>query len=125
MRSGVPLRDDLKVDSYGFARWTSTWSEWLSAVARALVWNVSLTATKVHDFGNILAHAESSTTVTIIGVRSTDTPTVLVTPSVNTAGIHYKGVVTADDTVTLYALNTTAAAIDPASTTFRVLVLQP
>lgn len=93
---------------------------------RALAgWNKALSATKTHDFGSINAHTEASTTITVTGARTTDTPTVLITPSANTAGITYKGVVTADDTVTLYALNTTAASIDPASTTFRALVLQP
>lgn len=130
MRSAIPLRDDLPVadDPLGsgrFARWTSLWSEWFNGVARALVWNVSLTATKTHDFGNIAAHTESSTTVTVTGARTLNTPSVFVTPSGNTAGIQYKGVVTADDTVTIYALNTTAAGIDPASTVFRVTVLQP
>ncbi len=107
------------------ARWTTSWKNWFNAIVRALVWNLSLTATKTHDFGSINAHTESSVTVTVTGARASGTPTVLVTPDVNTAGIHYKGVVTADDTVTLYALNTTALAIDPGSTTFRVLVLQP
>jgi hypothetical protein len=51
--------------------------------------------TKTHDFGNIAAHTEASTTVTVVGARTMDTPIVIVTPSANTAGIHYKGVVTA------------------------------
>ncbi len=131
MNSALPTREDLpilmdqKTDRPLAARWTQTWKNWFNAVARALVWNLSLTATKTHDFGNIGAHTELSTTVTVTGARTDSTPSVTVTPSVNTAGIHYKGVVTGDDTVTLYALNTTAAGIDPASTTFRVLVLQP
>jgi hypothetical protein len=53
---------------------------------RALVWNLSLTATKTHDFANIAAHTELSTTVTVAGARTMDTPTVIVTPSLNTAG---------------------------------------
>lgn len=131
MNSAIPLREDLPINRDGAgepvsSRWTQTWSNWFNAVARALAaWNLSLTATKAHDFGNIAAHSEDSTTVTVTGARTDDTPVVLVTPSANTAGIHYKGVVTADNTVTLYALNTTAAGIDPASTTFRVVVLQP
>lgn len=131
MNSALPLRDDLPVmvdPATGrpiAARWTERWANWFNALMRAVAWNLSLTATKTHDFGSIAAHTESSTTVTVAGARTTDTPLVIVTPSANTAGIHYKGVVTGDDTVTLYALNTTAAAIDPASTIFRVLVLQP
>ena len=107
------------------ARWTERWKSYWNAVARAIVWNLSLTATKTHDFGSINSDAESSTTVAVAGARTDGVPTVLVTPSLNTAGIVYKGVVTADNVVTVYALNTTAAPIDPASTTFRVVVLQP
>jgi hypothetical protein len=130
VKSAIPLRDDLvvrvdPVTSESRARWPQTWANWFNALMRALVWNLSLTATKTHDFANIAAHTELSTTVTVEGARTMDTPTVIVTPSLNTAGVHYKGVVTADDTVTIYALNTTAVGIDPASTTFRVLVLQP
>lgn len=131
MKSAIPMREDLPVykDPSGepvAAAWTPRWANWLNAVQRALAgWSSSLTNTKTHDFGNINAHTEASTTVTVEGANTTGTPVVLVTPSVNTAGIHYKGVVTGIDTVTLYALNTTAGAIDPASTTFRVTVLQP
>lgn len=130
MKSAIPLREDLPVSDDPItgssrAKWTQTWAAWFNGVARALVWNLSLTATKTHDFANIAAHTELSTTVTVTGARTMDTPTVLVTPSANTAGVHFKGVVTADNTVTLYALNTTAAGIDPSSTTFRVTVLQP
>lgn len=131
MNAALPLREDLPVmvdPATGqpvAAKWTERWKSYWNAVARALVWNLSLTATKTHDFGNIAAHTEDSTTVTVTGARTTDTPTVVVSPSVNTAGMHYKGVVTANDTVTIYALNTTALAVNPASTTFRVLVLQP
>lgn len=130
MRAAIPLRDELPVtdeliNGVRTAAWTQPWANFFNAIVRALVWNLSLTATKTHDFGSINAHTELSTTVTVTGARTMDTPTVLVTPSANTAGIHYKGVVTGDDTVTLYALNTTALAIDPASTTFRIVVLQP
>lgn len=129
MKAALPLRDYLPIQFDAgvpvSARWTERWKAYFNAIARALVWNLSLTGTKTHDFGLIAAHTEASTTVTVSGARTYDTPTVLVAPSANTAGIHFKGVVTADDTVTLYALNTTAAGIDPASTTFRVVVLQP
>ena len=131
MKGALPLRDDLPVaeDPIAggkFARWTQTWAAWFGSVAKCLfAWNVSLTGTKTHDFGSINAHTEASTTVTVTGARTDDTPTVLVGVSAQTAGIVYKGAVTADNTVTLYALNTTAAGIDPDSTVFRVTVLQP
>lgn len=134
MRSALPLRDGLPVteemNNDGLilsrtANWPETWKNYFNALARAIIWNKSLAGTKTHDFGSILAHTESSTTVTIEGARTDLAPIVTVTPSINTAGIVYKGVVTAIDTVTIYALNTTALAIDPAETVFRVLVLQP
>lgn len=134
MRSALPLRDDLPIvdslDADGElisrrAQWTEAWKNWFTAVSRAILWNKSLAGTKTFDFGNIVAHSELSTTVNVIGARTELAPIVTVTPDVNTAGIVYKGVVTVDDTVTVYALNTTALAIDPPSTIFRVLVLQP
>lgn len=125
MRSALPLRDGLPVDVDGAAQWPPTWQNYFNALARAIIWNISLAGTKTHDFGGINAHTEASTTVNVIGARTEDAPVVLVTPDINTAGIVYKGVVTADDTVTVYALNTTALSIDPAETIFRVVVLQP
>lgn len=130
MNGAIPTRDDLPVytdtaSGNMYAKWSQTWQNWFNAVSRALVWNLSLSGTVVYDFGSIAAHTEASTTLPVRGVRALNTPTVLVTPSANTAGIVYKGIVTADDTVTIYALNTTAAPIDPASATFRVTVLQP
>jgi hypothetical protein len=107
------------------AVWTQPWKNYFNALARAIVWNTSLAGTRTIDFGNIVAHSELSSTITVIGARTELAPIVTVTPDVNTAGIVYKGVVTADDTVTIYALNTTALAIDPPSTIFRVMVLQP
>ena len=132
MRSSLPLRDDLPIEPERpgsdrlLARWTTTWGNWFNAVQRALAgWSKSITGTKTHDFGSINGGAEGSTTVTVLGARTTDTPDVHVTPSANVAGIIFTGVVTADDTVTLYAKNFTSGAIDPASLTFRVTVLQP
>ncbi len=125
MRQAIPARDPLTTEDGKPVKWPETWLGWFSAVLRALVWNISLTATKTHDFGNIAAHSEDSTTVTVTGARTDNPPTVLVTPLANTAGIIYKGVVTADNTVTIYALNATGAGVNPLSTTFRVVVLQP
>lgn len=134
MRTALPLRDDLPVtedrDPEGTvlarrAVWPETWKNYFNAIARAIIWNKSLAGIGTFDFGNIGAHSELSTTVNVLGARTELAPIVTVTPDINTAGVVYKGVVTADDTVTIYALNTTAAGIDPAVTIFRVLVLQP
>jgi hypothetical protein len=49
---------------------------------------------------------------------------VLVRPTTAVNGIILDGTVTADDTVTLRAVNYSAGAIDPASQTYRVIVFQ-
>lgn len=104
-------------------RWAPSWVLWFKQIFIALTgWNKSMTASANHDFGAIAAASQVSTTLTVTGARSGDA--VLVTPSADTAGIAVSGVVTADNTVTIYAKNYTAGAIDPASTTFRVIVFQ-
>lgn len=99
------------------------WVNWFTQVFTALTgWKQTITNTKVFDFGSIAGQTQSSTTVTVTGARSG--AVVLVTPLADTSGVIYSGVVTANDTVTIYAKNYTAGAIDPASTTFRVIVFQ-
>lgn len=103
--------------------WTPGWINWLKQVRQALGgWDKCMTASATFDFGLIAAASEASTTVTVTGARANDV--VAVTPSVNTAGVIYAGVVTANNTVTIYAKNFTAGGINPASTTFRVIVFQ-
>lgn len=104
-------------------KWTPGWVLWFKRVFIALTgWNKSMTASAAHDFGAIAAASQASTTITITGARSGDV--VLVSPSADTAGLVFSGVVTANDTVTIYAKNYTAGAINPASTTFRAIVFQ-
>ena len=104
-------------------QWSGSWAAWFQNIFACLRWKQSFNYSFVVDFPNVLANVQSSAiTVTIPGVRSGDS--VQVTPLVDTAGIIYKGVVTANDTVSLYACNFTAGAINPASTTIRVVVLQ-
>lgn len=102
---------------------SQSWASWLKRLVMTVSgWNRSLTAALTHDFGSIAAASQASATVTVTGAR--DGSAVLVTPSADTTGISYSGVVTANDTVTIYAKNFTAGAINPASTTFRVIVFQ-
>ena len=104
-------------------QWSGSWAAWFQNVFACLRWKQSFNYTFVVDFANILANTQSAaSTQTIPGVRSGDA--VQVTPLSDTAGILYKGVVIADNTVSLYACNFTAGAINPASTTLRVIVLQ-
>jgi phage head maturation protease len=103
--------------------WTRGWERWLQLVKLGLSgWRKSVTATLAHDFASIAAGALASTTLTVKGVRQGDG--VDIHPYSATAGIVYYGIVTANDTVTIYAQNVTAGAVDPASTTFRVIAFQ-
>lgn len=74
------------------------------------------------DFGVISGGGQGTGTISLKGARPGSA--VIVTPEVDTIGIIYTGVVTAADAVTIYAKNCTAAAIDPPSTNFRIIVLQ-
>lgn len=125
IRSLLPVVDGERKEIKFFSTWPRPWANWFLRLTNAIGWSFALTATKVIDFGPIPAASEASSTVTVTGAATTNTPNVLVTPSANTAGINYTGVVTAANTVTIYAKNFTAGPIDPASTTFRVTVLQP
>src|SRR6266481_5980630 len=103
--------------------WLRPWVNWFNQILRALFgWKLSYYGSVTFDFGSINSDSEASTTVTITGVAVNDS--VIVTPSANTAGIIYTGVVTAVNTVTIYAKNFTSGSINPASTTFQVIVFQ-
>lgn len=81
-----------------------------------------LTGTATFDFGNIVAGTTSTTTITVTGVTTANTVGVLISAS-GSENITYTGRVTSADTVTVYAANVTAGAIDPASQTLRAMVL--
>ncbi|SNT33822.1 hypothetical protein SAMN06265795_12652 [Noviherbaspirillum humi] len=99
------------------------WQNWFNQVFACLNgWRSSFRTSVIYAFGAIPAQSQASTTVAVNKARPGDS--VLVTPAADTPGISYSGVVTANDTVTLYAKNFTAGAITPASTTFRIIVLQ-
>lgn len=118
MRDNAPIRESI---ANGF---TPEWVRWLQKITLGLSgWNRSLTQTAVINFAAVGANAESTaSTVTVTGARQGDA--VQVQPLGYVGGIIYKGAVTADDTVSVYACNFTTASIDPASTTFRIIVLQ-
>lgn len=105
------------------ATWTRNWATWFTEVWRALMgWKTSYYGTLSKTWGSISAHSEDSQTVTITGVRSGDNA--IVTPATKTTGIVEVGVVTATDTVTVYAQNTTGGSITPGAKTYKVIVLQ-
>lgn len=103
--------------------WTTGWTNYFTNLAQAVGWAKSFSYRFMLDFANVLANSESAgLTVTIPSVQVGDS--VQVTPYVNTVGITYKGLVTADDTVTIYALNNTTGPINPISMLYRVIVIQ-
>lgn len=81
-----------------------------------------LTATAALDFGSIAAAASADLTITVTGAAVND-GVILGLPAAPTAGIVYQAFVSAVNTVTVRATNLTAAAIDPASQTFRITTI--
>lgn len=81
----------------------------------------------VFDFPNIAANSTQTTTVSLPGVVTGATnQQVMVTSSdaAQNRDIHFKGFVSANNVVTICATNPTVGAIDPASATYRVTVMQ-
>lgn len=104
-------------------KWTPGWAGWFKQVFACLPWKQAFNYKFEIDFSSVSANSESAGfQVEIPGARAGDS--VLVTPYSNTVGITYKGVVTADDTVTLYAINYTTGAVNPASMLYRIIVTQ-
>jgi hypothetical protein len=85
--------------------------------------NKLLTATAALNFGSIAAGASADLTITLNGAAVGDS-VALGLPNPPTSGIVYQAFVSAANTVTVRATNITAGAIDPASMTFRVTVMQ-
>lgn len=103
--------------------WSGSWVAWFQNAFDCLRWKKAFNYTFVIDFPAVAANSQSAAvTKTIPGVVQGDA--VIVTPLADTDGIIYKGVVTAANTVSVFACNITVAPIDPASTTFRIVVLQ-
>ena len=112
--NNAPLRDDFGAPS---------WASWFTQVVTALSgWKKTYTTTLTHDFGLIAAQSQATQTVTVLGARIGDVVVVRPTTAVN--GIILDGTVTASDTVTVRAVNYSAAGIDPASQVYRVIVFQ-
>lgn len=119
-RSDVLTYEEARTDQQ---RFLAPWLEFFRSVFYALFgWRRSFTAKKTHDFGNIAAGGQATTTLGLIGVRSGDHVSVSSATQVNGLGVD--GYVSASDTVTIRRFNYSTGAIDPASDTFRVIVLQ-
>lgn len=80
-----------------------------------------LTATAALDFPSIAASAAAELPITVTGAALNDGVILGLPPTV--VGIIYQAFVSTANTVTVRATNITAAAIDPGSQTFRVVVV--
>lgn len=78
---------------------------------------------KTHDFPSLAVGAQQTTTVTVTGVTTAMRGKVLVSVSVDQAGVDLFGYISAADTVTVVQRNDTAGAVDWASATLHVDVL--
>lgn len=103
--------------------WTTGWTAFFTQLFEAVGWVKGWSYTFTLDFPSVNANSQSpGQSVSITGVRQGDS--VSITPYSETAGITYKGVVTSDDTITVYAINFTTGSVNPVSMQFRVVVTQ-
>lgn len=91
---------------------------WVAELAKA-----RLTATATLDFGSINAAASEDLTITVAGAAVNDSVS-LGLPAAPTAGIMFRGFVSAANTVTVRATNITGGPINPASATYRATVIK-
>lgn len=117
IKSNLPAGKELAV-------WTQPWASWFTSLWQSVFgWKKTYTGTLSKTWASIAAYSEASQTVTITGARSGDA--VVVTPATKTTGIvDNQAVVTASDTVTVYAQNTTSGAVVPGAKTYRLVVFQ-
>lgn len=105
------------------ATWPKPWASFFTEVWLAVVgWKRTYYASLTHDFGSIAPQSQATQTVSVSKARSGDV--VLVRPTTAVNGIILDGTVTADNEVTVRAVNYSTGAIDPASQVYRVLVFQ-
>lgn len=105
------------------AMWPRVWAMWFTEVWRAVRgWRSTLYGTLTHDFGSINAQTQATQTVTVTGASVGDV--VIVRPTTAVNGIILDGTVTAANTVTVRAVNYSAAPVDPASQTYLIICIQ-
>lgn len=118
MNNRPPLNEGIAT---GVPRVTPGWASWFGQVFAGLPWKKGWNVTATIDFGSIAALAQTTSDVTLEGARAGDAVQVT---TANVAGVVFSGCVTADDTVTVYAKNFSAGAVNPPSQVFRIIVLQ-
>jgi len=117
MNNRPPLSESLNTEVI-----STGWANWFTQVFLGLPWVKGVNITATLDFGATGAQSQSALTVSVPGARSGDA--VQVSPATDVSGIIFTGVVTAKDTVTVYAKNFSSGSINPASQIFRIIVLQ-
>lgn len=120
MKNRAPLTEGIVYGEPGTI--SLGWISWFSSIFLGIPWNIGLIKSATLDFPSIAAQSQDGLTVTVAGVRAGDS--VQVTPTADVSGIVFTGVVTASNTVTVYAKNYTAGAINPASQLFKIIALQ-
>jgi len=100
---------------------SSGWSNWFNQVFLGIPWKRGLTATATLDFPAISAQSQQTLTATLTGVRVGD---FAIVSGADVSGVIFTAAVTANDTVTIYAKNFTAGSINPASQSFKIVILQ-
>lgn len=83
-----------------------------------------LTGTATLNFSSIATNVSADLTITVNGAVSGDVVILGIPAASHAAGLSYYGFVSAANTVTVRACNNSAGSIDPASGTFRAVVLQ-
>jgi len=103
--------------------WTATQSFNAGiAVGNGTVITKVLSATAILDFPNINSNSSSTLTMTVIGALDGDIA-LLAPPAALESGLVYVGRVSSADTVTVLLHNQSGSAIDPASATWRAMVI--
>ena len=81
-----------------------------------------LTATATLNFPSISAASQADLTITVTGAATGD-EVIMSLPAAPAAGIVFNAFVSATNTVTIRASNITALAVDPASASYGVIVI--
>ncbi len=108
---------------------SNNWNVWFDLVFKAILsfngLQKVLSTTATLDFPNIAAQSTQTLTVALTGAKlDAANPARVVLGYAVTMGIIYDGYVSADDVVTVRAMNFTAGAINPASSIFSITVFQ-
>ena len=100
---------------------SSGWSNWFTQVFLGIPWKRGIVTDVTLDFPSVAAQSQQSLTATVTGARVGDFAMV---SGRDVSGVIFTIAVTANDTVTIYAKNFTAGAVNPASHSFKITVLQ-